>query len=291
MSNHIPQIDKRKLLKNFNLAAADYDDISLLQKYTGKELLERLQIVRLEPKRIIDLVSGAGHASMELSALYTGAEIIQLDIAENMVRMSRRTPAAYQSYVCADAEAIPIKKQVVDLVFSNLMLQWSPDPGKLFSDVARVLRPGGLFIFSTLGPDTLRELKESWAAVDNEVHVNTFIDMHDFGDALLASGFAEPVMETDTVIINYETAKNLMLDLKHLGAGNVNRARRKTLTGKTRLLNMYKEYEKKRTGGAIPATYEVIYGHAWMPSHSDEKDQKTHTGSLASLKDKLKSIS
>jgi malonyl-CoA O-methyltransferase len=290
MNLQMPRLEKQKLLENFNRAATAYDDISVLQKYTGEELIDRLQVIRLDPDLIMDLGSGLGRSARKLSELYKAAQVIQLDIAQDMLKTARTVPTARQSYLCADAEALPIKSQSIDLAFSNLMLQWCPDPGRLLADIVRCLKPGGLFIFATLGPDTLRELKESWGAVDDGIHVNTFIDMHDLGDALLVSGFAEPVMETDSIIITYETVTELMHDLKSLGAGNVNHARRKTLTGKLRLMNMFKEYEKRRKDGRLPASHEVIYGHAWLPGGNTLQSKKEFTISLEALKNSLKRI-
>lgn len=286
-------LDKQKLLNNFNMAAAEYDSVSVLQKYTGKELIDRLQVMRLEPEIIVDLGAGVGNLSRELSNTYKKARVIQLDIAETMLRVSREKTVKRQSYLCADAEALPIKEQSVDLVFSNLMLQWAPSLRTVLSGIVKSLKPGGVFIFATLGPDTLNELRESWAAADDSVHINTFLDMHDIGEAVLAEGFNEPVIERDNIIINYEAVEILMKDLKSLGASNINSERRKTLTGKERLNKMYKEYEKKRNEGAFPATYEVIYGHAWLPmekTSQEPQQNKTFTISLKALKSSLKNF-
>ena len=284
-------LDKQKMLNSFNSAATDYEAVSVLQQYTGKELLDRLQIIKLAPKMALDLGAGIGINARELSSIFSNLKIIQLDIAENMLRKSRNdtvTNKAKYSYICADAEALPIAKNSVDLAVSNLMLQWSQDPDKLFADLHSVVRPGGVFIFSSLGPDTLCELRESWAAVDNEIHVNVFLDMHDIGDSLVRAGFADPVMEVDKVVMTYKKVADLMNDLKELGANNVNIDRRKSLTGKNRLLKMQNEYEKKRINGLLPATYEVIYGHAWLPAIKDGgKNKDSFVISLASLRQSL----
>jgi malonyl-CoA O-methyltransferase len=167
------------------------------------------------------------------------------------------------------------------------MLQWCQDPGRAIAEVLGVLRPGGLFAFSSLGPDTLHELRESWAAADQATHVNTFVDMHDLGDALLHAGFADPVIDSDRVIMNYESVPGLMQDLRNLGAANVNQSRRKSLTGKGRLTKMLQAYETKRMGGKLPATYEVIYGHAWKPAGNTGHENGTFRISLDTLKETL----
>jgi malonyl-CoA O-methyltransferase len=282
-----PLFDKKRLLKNFNAAAVSYDSAAVLQKYTGGELLDRLNLVRLEPKVILDLGSGPGGMSSALSSRYKKSRVVQVDFAENMLRQSmaaKHKDARRFSYLCADAEALPIKKGAVDLVFSNLMMQWCPNPDKLFADVFESLRPGGLFIFSSLGPNTLFELRESWSAVDAEPHVNTFQDMHILGDAMVRVGFSEPVIEVDNVVIAYDSVSEIMVDLKTLGARNTSGRRRKTLTGKNRLQRVYEEYEKKRENGKLPSTYEVIYGHAWLPGTITKKEKREFSISLDSLK-------
>ena len=161
-------------------------------------------------------------------------------------------------------EMLPVAGSAVDLVFSSLMLQWCNDLDAAFAEAARVLRPGGLFIFATLGPDTLRELRASWAGADNKVHVNAFMDMHDVGDSLIRAGLADPVLDVERLTLTYDDGYRLMRELKYLGAHNVNVGRRKTLTGKRRMLDMLAAYEQFRQEGRLPATYEVVYGHAWM---------------------------
>ncbi|MGK0297527.1 MAG: malonyl-CoA O-methyltransferase [Gammaproteobacteria bacterium] len=283
--------DKKRLLKNFNAAAVNYDSAAVLQKYTGGELLDRLNLVRLAPKTILDLGSGPGEMSRALSSRYKKSRVVQIDFAESMLRQSmagENKDTKRYSYLCADAEALPIKKGAVDLVYSNLMLQWCPNLAKLFADVFYSLRPGGLFIFSSLGPDTLFELRDSWAAVDEEPHVNMFQDMHVLGDAMVGAGFAEPVIEVDNVVITYSSVSELMADLKTLGARNASSQRRKSLTGKERLRRVYEEYEKWREDGKLPSTYEVIYGHAWTPGTTAGKEKREFSISLDTLKAALK---
>jgi malonyl-CoA O-methyltransferase len=188
-----------------------------------------------------------------------------------MLRHSRKSGRRFfskQSYLCADAEHLPLAPQSLDMVFSNLMLQWCQDPRRLFSGLARALKPGGLFIFSSLGPDTLHELRACWEAADDLPHVNSFVDMHDLGDSLIRAGFTDPVMETDRLILTYDDVDTLMQDLKRLGAHNVHAGRRKALTGKGRFDRVRELYERSRRQGKLPATYEVVYGHAWLTMHA-----------------------
>lgn len=260
------QKDKIYVSKNFNTAAEDYDAIAVLQKTVAEQLLDRLGVIRLAPGRILDLGSGTGTGARLLKRHFRKAKIVQLDFARKMlsraVKLERRL-FSRQSYVCADAQLLPFAPDIFDLTYSNLMLQWCNDPDSVFTEVRRVTRPGGLFIFSSFGPDTLRELRESWSVVDADTHVNVFMDMHDVGDALVRAGFENPVMEVEYFTLTYTDAVSLFRELKQLGASNTNSGRRQTLTGKYRLQRAIEAYEKFRSNDRIPATYEVVYGHAW----------------------------
>ena len=260
--------DKLKLAHNFNAAVKDYDDIAILQKTVAERLLEHLELIRIRPGRILDLGAGTGGSARTLAKRFRQARVVQLDMAVNMLRYSRgRSPALFsrQSFVCADAERLPFPPAAFDMIYSSLVIQWCHYLDDLFAGLRQCLKGSGLFIFSTLGPDTLHELRESWASVDDLVHVNTFMDMHDVGDALIRAGFADPVMEVEQLTLTYPDVLTLLHDLKHLGVHNVNSGRRQTLTGKTRFENMVAAYESHRVGNRLPATYEVVYGHAWVP--------------------------
>ena len=272
--------DKARLMANFNGAAANYDAIAVLQKTVAERLLEHLDPITIKPDRILDLGSGTGCAARALRKRYRGTRVVQLDIAAGMLHRARAGATRFfsgQSYICADAEQLPFGPATFDLIFSSLMLQWCPDPDNQFSGLRQCLAPGGLLLFSTLGPDTLVELKESWAVADDNIHVNAFVDMHDLGDALIRAGFVDPVLEVERLTLTYADVYGLMRELKNLGAGNVNAARRHTLTGKKRLRDMVAAYEKRRTGGKLPATYEVIYGHAWVPERAVSIQVDAHT--------------
>ncbi|OGT33382.1 MAG: malonyl-[acyl-carrier protein] O-methyltransferase BioC [Gammaproteobacteria bacterium RBG_16_51_14] len=260
-------IDKQEMRQAFDAVADGYEEHAVLQNTVMQRVLERLDLINLQVRHILDLGSGTGTASRLLAQRYNKAQVIQLDVSTAMLRISRaRGPRFFsrQGYLCADAEMLPVAGSAVDLVFSSLMLQWCNDLDAAFAEAARVLRPGGLFIFATLGPDTLRELRASWAGADNKVHVNAFMDMHDVGDALIRAGLADPVLDVERLTLTYDDGYRLMRELKYLGAHNVNVGRRKTLTGKRRMLDMLAAYEQFRQEGRLPATYEVVYGHAWM---------------------------
>ena len=260
-------IDLARVRQSFGRSAREYDAAAVLQKRVRDELLERLDVVRLEPAVVLDLGAGTGHASLALKRRYRSSQVIALDLAEGMLREAVRQQTLLRRFrrVCGQAAALPLRDASVDLVFSNLMLQWCQDPDAVFGEVRRVLKPGGLFTFTTFGPDTLVELRRAWAAADERTHVNRFIDMHDLGDALVRSGLAEPVMDVERFTLTYAEVRDLMRDLKDIGAHNANAGRPRGLTGKGTLARMTTAYEAFRKDGRLPATYEVVYGQAWCP--------------------------
>jgi malonyl-CoA O-methyltransferase len=257
---------KPEIMRSFNQAASSYDNAALLQNVIGERLLERLDLVKIDPKTILDLGSATGVYSTALQKRYKSASVIGADIAWNMgaYALKQRKWFAKQRYICADAEALPFKDKSFDLVFSNLMLYWVNDPDKLFYEMQRILKPGGLIVFTTFGPDTLKEMRQSWAEVDNQVHVNRFMDMHDVGDSLSKSGFEGVVMDNENITLNYDQLADLHQDLKKLGEVNINNGRHTGLMGKARWKSYLDAYQQFTTAeGELPASWEVIYGHAW----------------------------
>jgi malonyl-CoA O-methyltransferase len=261
------QLEQREVRRSFGRAARNYDAVAVLQSKVQHQLLERLDLVRIDPAVVLDLGAGTGRASVELKRRYRKARVVALDLAEPMLRVAARRQTLLRRFrrVCADAAVLPLVDGCTGLIFSSLMLQWCDDLDQVLRECRRVLQPGGLFTFATLGPDTLVELRRAWAAADGRVHVNRFIDMHDLGDALVRSGLAEPVMDVERITLTYEDAHDLMRDLKTLGAHNASAGRSRGLTGKGGMAKMVQAYEAFREGGRLPATYEVVYGHAWGP--------------------------
>jgi malonyl-CoA O-methyltransferase len=264
----VPEVPvKRDARRAFERAAASYDASAVLHREVGARLFEHLDPIRIEPRRIVDLGCGTGHAFAAIGKRFPGAELIGVDFAEAMLDRARgrsgwlRRAAGYglPRLVCADAEQLPLAHGSVDFIFSNLALQWC-DPRRVFAEAARVLPTGGLIMFSTLGPDTLKELR---AAFDSPTHVHEFIDMHDLGDALVGAGFADPVMEMEVLTLEYAQVADLARDLKATGARNALAQRARGLTTPRRWKRMVERYEARRSGAALPATYEVVYGHAW----------------------------
>ena len=261
---------KRDVRRSFDRAAATYDDAAILQREVCARLLEHLEPMRIAPRRALDLGCGTGHAFDALARRFPAAELLGLDIAPAMLgRAQARSPwwqrvlgARRPALVCADAERLPLAGASVDLLFSNLALQWC-EPSRAFAEAARVASNEGLFLFSTVGPDTLRELRAAFAEADGEPHVNRFVDMHDLGDALVHAGFADPVMEMETITLEYDTVMAVARDLKAIGAVNSLPSRARGLPGRDRWRRMTEAYERFRRDGLLPATWEIVYGHAW----------------------------
>jgi len=281
-------IERREVRRAFGRAASDYDAAADLQRRVRGELLERLDLVRVEPAAVLDLGAGTGHATLALKRRYPKAQVVALDLAESMLREAARRQTLLRRFrrVCADAAQLPFRPACFDIVFSSLMLQWCDDPDRVFAECRRVLRPGGLLSFASFGPDTLVELRRAWAAADDRVHVSRFIDMHDLGDALLRAGLAEPVMDVERLVLSYREVRDLMRDLKAIGAHNASAGRPRGLTGKTSFARMLAAYERARRDGRLPATYEVVFGHAWAPV-TDARERRSPPGEVRVRPDQI----
>ncbi len=268
--------DKRDVRRSFNRAADTYDSAAVLHREVCGRIFERLDYIKLAPRRVLDLGCGTGFGSAQLLARYPEAQIVGLDIAPAMLLhagerniapgLMQRLMGKTHRYrgLCADAEALPLMPDSMELVFSNLTLQWC-DPARFFNEARRVLAPGSLLMFSTFGPDTLKELREVFGALDEHPHVNAFLDMHDIGDLLVNAGFGDPVIDMEIVTLTYVEVKTLMIELKSIGAHNVLPGRHAGLMGRNAWQRIVSGYEKHRRDGRLPATFEVVYGHAWKP--------------------------
>lgn len=262
-----PPIDKRRARRAFEAAAEGYDLAAVLQREIADRLLERLDYVRMEPQRVLDLGCGTGYALEPLNRRYRRAQVIALDFALPMLHRARRRGGWLRrpKCLCADVESLPLADGSVDLILSNATLQWCNDLDRTFQECLRVLRPEGLLMFTTFGPDTLKELRAAWSSVDGYTHVSPFPDMHDLGDALVRTHFADPVMDVERLTLTYARIADLMADLKGIGARNATDQRPRGLTGPRRLAALEAAYETHRQDGRLPASYEVVYGHAWVP--------------------------
>lgn len=252
----------------FERAAASYDRAAFLPREVGGRLLERLDYINLQPAVIADVGCGTGLITAMLLKKFRKARVIGLELAPAMVAKARKRAPWLRALhgVVAEAEALPLADATCDLIFSNLALPWAPDLDRALAEFRRVLKPGGALLFSTLGPDTLVELRRSWGAADDYNHVNGFLDMHDIGDALIRARLAEPVMDVERLTLTYAEVDGLMGDLGALGARNVTAGRPRGLTGRGRLRAMREAYERyRRPDGLLPVSCEVVYGHAWGP--------------------------
>lgn len=283
------ELDFAEVRRAFEHAAARYDAHAALQREVCDRLLERLDFMSLQPGRVLDVGAGTGYGLARLRARYAASEFCALDIAPAMLTAARTrlpqptwtrrvlhrlapAPAQTTHLVCADMERLPLAPNSMNLVWSSLAVQWAHDLEATLKGFHRVLAPGGLLIFATFGPDTLKELREAFAALDDAPHVNRFIDLHDIGDMLIHAGFSNPVMEMEMLTLTYTDLKALMRDLKGIGAHNAAADRRRGLLGKTAWARLEQTYESNRCDGRLPATFEVIYGHAWAGGKTRRED-------------------
>lgn len=250
-------LDKAKIRQSFGAASVTYDGVAALQRTVGRALLGTVDTESLAGT-LLDLGCGTGFLTYGL--LGHARPIIALDIALPMLQVTRTklVDAANVSYVCADAEQLPLSGQVVDGVFSNLALQWCINLDAVFTDIKRVLKPGGRLVFSIFGSQTLQELKAAWAEVDGYNHVNDFYSEQQLTHFLQRAGYTEITVETRLHLSSYGSVLELMKELKHIGAHNVIAGRNKSITTKTQMQRMIAAYEQQRAGDLIPATFEVI---------------------------------
>ena len=263
------RLDRPGIRTAFDRASATYEAAAVLQARVADELVSRLEPFNFAPKVVLDLGAGTGRMTAQLKRRYRRSLVIALDLAPGMLHEARRHQQWLRRFerVCGDAMRLPFADASVDVVISSLMLQWCDPPDAAFAEIRRVLKPDGFVAFTTLGPDTLVELRTAWAEADGDTqaynHVNHFTDMHDVGDALMRAGLSEPVLDVDRIQLTYPDALSLMRDLKAIGAHNVTAGRPRGLLGRARLQRMQQAYEAYRRNGKLPATYEVVYAVAW----------------------------
>lgn len=278
MSNTSQYISKYKIRRAFDRAADSYDDAAVLQKEVCSRLLEKLEYIKLSPRLILDAGVGTGEAVAPLMKRYKKSGVVALDLSERMLAKALEQGSLLRKpqRVCADLEQLPFADNSFELIFSSLTLQWCNDLPATMQDFLRVLKPGGLLLFTTFGPDSLKQLRACWAQIDAAVHVNQFTDMHDVGDDLLKAGFADPVMEAETITVNYQDVDKLMADLRAIGANATAEGGRMSLTTPSMLSKLRQAYDVYRVEGLLPASYEVVYGHAWKPVVSPQQKHELH---------------
>jgi len=251
--------------RRFDRAAHGFDAVDFVHAATRDGLLLRLEPMTIDASAVVDLGSATGTGSRLLERRFRRARIVAVDLSRNMLEASRRKQRRFtrRSSVQADAQALPFANHSIDVIFANLLLPWVSDPALLFAEVSRVLRKGGLFLFSTLGPDSLSEIREAWARVDAREHVNRFLDMHNLGDAAVRAGLRDPVLDVDRLSVTYNDARTLFRDLTEMGARNCLQDRERSLGGATRFRAMLVALDDQRKGDLLTLELELVYGHCW----------------------------
>ena len=268
--------DQRHIRRAFSRSAAGYDAAAALQHEVEKRLMESLdylalrqgETARSDPKLVLDVGCGPAHAAAAMHKRWPKAQVVALDLALPMLREAKKQAGWWRPFsrVCADLRALPLAEASADVLFCNLSLQWVDDLPAAFAGFRRVLKPGGLLLCSTFGPETLQELREAFSHADAAPHVSPFPPIAQFGDALMMAGFRDPVLDRDRFTLTYDDLPALMRELRAMGATNALQGRRHTLTGRSRFAAAAAAYEPmRRPDGKLPSTWEVIYAHAWAP--------------------------
>lgn len=267
----IAHVDKQYLLnlshvqRRFDRAAAGFNDSDFVHEITRNGLLDRIQAVVVDANEVIDLGTATGAALRPLARRFRGANVTALDVSRNMLEQCRQRGTWFSkpAVVQANAISLPLADQSIDIVFSNLLLPWIGEPELLAAEVSRVLRRDGLFAFTTLGPDSLRALRDAWAAIDTSAHVNRFLDMHDIGDVMVRAGLREPVLDVDRSVVTYDDANALFRDLTAVAARNCLVERRRSLSTPKNLAAIKAQLDATRVNGKIQVELELVYGHCW----------------------------
>lgn len=265
-------VDSRQVRRRFSRVAKDYPQGDFFAREIDRRMQERLDYVRIEPRRVLDLGCSRGASLPALTARYPQAQQIGLDLSPAMLQASQSVRSVWQRWLglgskteacrlAADARKLPLQSRSTDLVWSNLLLHWLDDPIPALAEAHRVLDVGGLLMFSTLGPDTLKELRSVFS--DGYAHTQRFIDMHDLGDMLVGCGFADPVMDMEVLTLTYDDFDAMLQELRAAGSICAMKSRRHALTGRECFNKARQAYESLRVSGKLPATFEIVYGHAW----------------------------
>jgi malonyl-CoA O-methyltransferase len=291
-------ISRRTVAQHFSRAALSYDAAAVLQKEVANRLAERFPLLRIQPEQIMDLGAGTGFLSVHLCQQYPQAHLYAVDLSEAMLKACRTklfssaswwrklnpfVSTVNASIVNADAYQLPFADQSMDILVSSLMLQWCDDLPKVLAECRRVLKPNGVLFVASLGPDTLKEIRQAWQVVEGQAEdrLLSFTDLHELGDALSRVGFSDPVCDVEHITMTYSDATSAVKDLKAIGATNANQQRSKGLMGKAKWRDFLAAYHQQAMpDGRIPATFEVVYAHAFVAEQQPREKTMPHTASI-----------
>ena len=273
------QFDKNKIINNFNNAASSYEKNATFQKRVLEELLENLSYVSLQPKVILDMGCGVGRAAPIISKHFPNAKIVQLDISQKMIFQAKKKNTFWKKNkaqsIVADMLQMPFLSGTFDLIICSLSLQWISDIESVFHETRRCLNNDGLFLFSTLGPQTMHELREAWLEIDDHEHVHNFFEIDYYGDELVRTGFSDPVISREEYKLMFGSPLEAIGSIRSIGASNVSLNRRKSLTPKSKWQSFIRAYEKQGPANKVPLTYEVYYGLAWSNNRNHVASEVT----------------
>ncbi|TDV18465.1 methyltransferase domain-containing protein [Paraburkholderia caballeronis] len=284
-----PAYDSRRVRQIFDRRAATFDEVAFLPREIAQRMRERLDYIKIAPTSVLDIGCGPGDDLPDLRTRFPDAPVFGADLSHAMLLRATHNDAGDTSwrrflpasigkalgargprFAEADFAALPFASDAFELLWSNLALHWHPRPDLVFGEWQRVLKVNGLLMFSTLGPDTLKELRGVYAEVEaahgvpTRAHVVDFVDMHDLGDMLVENGFEIPVMDQETLTVTYPSADKLLADVRRWGAYPFERDREATHAAKRLHRALVAALEaRRRDDGTIPLTFEIIYGHAW----------------------------
>lgn len=266
-------LDRKQMRHQFDRAAKTYLEHAIAYQEIAERLLNKLEFIKIQPKIILDIGCGLGNLLPQLKAKYVNAETIGVDLSYAMLQEGLKQYPD-QNFIQADSAVLPFSDNSVELIISNLMFPWCDNYPLIFAEIKRVLAPNGLFLFSTLGPDTLHELRATWAKIDQRPRVHVFLDMHDLGDHLLQSGLSDPVMDVEHFVLHYRTVSDLLRDLKLTGSASALINRAHTLLAPSKLQQLTEQYAAFKIKDQFPVTYEAVYGHAWKNSLSSPRQEQ-----------------
>jgi malonyl-CoA O-methyltransferase len=277
MELNLPQPDQ--IRQAFDRVASRYDQHAALEQEVGSRLLERLEYQRRPVQRILDLGCGTGLACAELKNKFRKAQVIGIDSSMAMLARQKKRSGMLRPLktVCSDFSSLPLPERSVDLVFSNLAFQWCDDPTRLFTEIRRVLAPDGMLLFSSLGLGTLNELANAWHDADEAASMAGFVDILEHGDALMAAGFQQPVMDAERITLDYPDITALSNELEATGMASF--LRNGNL--KKSLEAVAKAYEPFKVNDRYPVSFEVVYGTAFGPQ--DGQPRKTSEGDVVTF--------